>query len=412
YSTDPDWLVPHFEKMLYDNAQLLRLYAEAFRVTGKEEYAAVVRGTADYVLRDMTDRRGGFHSAEDADSEGVEGKFYVWTAKEIDGILGDPDAEVFKLAYGLPVLNRRLSDKAIARKTKMDVAEVRKALARARTILFEAREKRVRPGLDDKVLTSWNGLMIGALAYAGATLDEPRYVDAARKAAEFVTTALCPVGKLLHRYRDGEAGLDGMLTDYVYLTAGLLDLYEATLEKKWFEIAIGLNVKTLALFTDAEHGGFFFSQGGRKDLIVRQKDLEDGVRPSPTGTAILNLVRIGAMTADATLTKRAEEILRMYAGVLEKSPVAVPTMLAALDRLIGPSRQIVLAGDAKELLKLVHRRHLPRAVILHADLEGLSPLAKGKTEIDGRPAAYVCEDQTCRRPATDAEELARQLAGD
>jgi len=426
YSTDPDWLVPHFEKMLYDNAQLLQLYAEAYRVTRNPEYAAVARETADYLLRDMTGAEGAFTSAEDADSEGVEGKFYVWRREEIARVLDERSASVFCLAYGvseegnwtdphhdtsgLNVLNRRLSARQIARMEKLDEPEVERILAEARLALLRIRSRRVRPGLDDKILTAWNGLAIGALAYAGATLGEDRYRGAARRAARFLVDTMIRDGKLLHRYRAGEAGIDGLLEDYAHLVSGLLDLYEATLEPEWLRVARDLNAVSLNLFADEEGGGFFLAPPGREDLIVRSKDYDDGVLPAANNQTLVNLLRLSEFLSDASLRERAEKDLSRLAALLEKTPVAYPTLLTALDWLYGPTRQIILAGERDPLLSVVHEHFLPTSVVAGSDAgAGLIPMTEGKVAREGNPTAYVCVGSACKLPTSDANELRRQL---
>ena len=289
--------------------------------------------------------------------------------------------------------------------------EVEKILAAARKKLFDVRAKRIRPGLDDKVLTSWNGLMIGALAYAGTTIHEPRYVDAARKAAEFATSTLYKEGQLLHRYRDGEAGLDGLMEDYAFLTAGLLDLYEATLEEKWLKIARDLTKKSIELFYDEENGGFFTAQAGKKYLIARSKDSQDGALPSPSNVGILNLVRLSEITSNKDFRDKAGKSLESYAEAIQRSPLGFPVLIIAVDWLLGPSRQIVLVGDSGDMRRSVYDRFLPATVLVHAGADPeLSPMTDGKKTLKGKPTAYVCIDYACKLPTSDLKEFEKQLS--
>ncbi len=339
YATDADWLVPHFEKMLYDNALLARVYAGAFQVTGREAYARLSRETCDWVVRDMTDEMGGFHAAIDADSEGEEGKYYVWTEAEVKETAGEPAGSAFCAGYNFrPGGNFR--DEATGRATGTNIPhraagnlphDLPGEITRARQALLSRRhEQRVPPGKDDKVITAWNGLMIGALAYAGQVLGEDRYIAAAARAADFCLTTLRPNGeKLLRRYRDGEAALDAYLDDYACLADGLLDLFEASGETRWADAARGLADTLLSRFWDAEDGGFFFTGTGHETLIARSKELFDGATPSPNGVAARVLARLGNLPGGDAYREKARAMLAAFSGVLVRVPHGTQTLILA-----------------------------------------------------------------------------------
>jgi len=436
YSTDEKWLVPHFEKMLYDNAQLLRLYAEAWQLMRKPLYEEIARETAGYVLRDMTDASGGFYSAEDADSEGVEGHFYVWRRPEVESLLGPENARLFGLAYdvteegnwdephsndrGLNILHVRYTPEQIATLEQLDPAHVRMTLAEAKRRLYEERTKRVRPLRDDKILTSWNGLMISGLATAGRILGEPSYVRAAEGAAAFVRDRLWVDRRLLRRYRDGDARHDGCLDDYAFLAQGLLDLYEASLDPAHLQFASSVVDVCTALFWDDSDGGFFYTREGDPSLIVRSKNFFDNAVPSANAVAALSMLRLSDMSGDGRLRERARRAIEACARFLDELPLGCAASLSALDFLAGPSRQIVIAGDVdsdatKRMMREVQSRLTPRSVLFLAS-PGLDPesfpVVRGKVAIGGAPTAYVCEGATCLAPMTDLDELNALLEKD
>ena len=368
YSTDSMWLVPHFEKMLYDNALLASCYLEAWQLTKKESYSKIVRETLDYILRDMTSKDGGFYSAEDADSGGIEGKFYVWNPQQVVDVLGK-DADRFMKAFDVtPGGNWEPHEESIPKKQSVlhvaedgDFSDLKKKM-------FEARSKRVRPHLDDKVLTSWNALMITAMAQAGSALGEPKYRDAAVKAAEYLLSRHRKDGKLLRTSRLGEAKLDAYLEDYAYLSAALLDLYEATFEARYFEEARGLAAKAVELFWDDAAGGFFTTAKAHEGLIARMREEYEG--PHPTGNSVmtLTLLKLYDYTGDASWRDRADKVIRSFRSDLERYPAGHCWMLVALDYLQGPSREIVVAGPNPEpLLKVIRSRYLPNKVVALAD---------------------------------------------
>jgi uncharacterized protein YyaL (SSP411 family) len=426
YSVDAQWLVPHFEKMLYDNAQLARLYLDAWRVSGEVRYAEVVRGILDYVLRDMTLPEGGFCSAEDADSEGKEGKFYCWTRAELAALLPPEQFAVAARYFGiteagnfvdhsdpdpLPGLNvLHVAD------PELSPAEA-ELLRAARAALLAARARRVRPLRDDKVLTSWNGLMLGALADAGAALEVPAYLAAAERALTFIQSHLWDraTGTLHHRWREGERDSAQLLDDYAFLLAGVLDLYEATLDPRHLDFALRLAETMRARFHDPEHGGFW-QAAGAPDLILRVKEDYDGAEPSGNSVAALSLLRLAEMTGREDLRAVADDTLRLFAQRLRRLPEALPALLAALDfRLAERPRVIIAAGDdaagRAALLAAAHRVFAPNKVLL-ANQPPADPFAGTLPARNGRATAYVCVGTTCRAPIQDPAELVEALRGD
>jgi uncharacterized protein len=438
YSTDREWLVPHFEKMLYDQAYLAQAYLQGYLVTGKQEYADVARGIFDYVLRDLRDPAGGFHSAEDADSEGVEGKFYVWTVAEIHDVLGEADGALVASVYACTA-EGNFVDEATRRRTGENIlhltrtieehaqergeapAALEARLAAARDKLLAVRSKRIRPHLDDKVVTDWNGMMISALALGGSVLGEDRYVAAANEAADFLLTTMRTKDGLLHRYRAGQAGITGYLDDYAFLSQGLLDLYQATFDAERLVAARDLLRKMIDLFADPENGGFHLTARGAEALILRPKDLYDGAIPSGNSAAANVLVRLGRITQDDGLEAAGGKTLRDWSGTIARRPEAFPRALTALDFVVGPSREIVIAGDpadegTKALLSVVRERFLPFTVLVlnppgeRGDaIRALAPFIASQGAVDGKPAAYVCTAYACQAPVTSTEELARLL---
>jgi uncharacterized protein YyaL (SSP411 family) len=433
YSVDDRWFVPHFEKMLYDQAQLAISYIEAFQITGDAQYAATARRIFDYVLRDMTDPEGGFYSAEDADSvidpahpeiKG-EGAFYIWTEEEIRALLPPETADRFCRAYGVEPGGNVQHDphSEFTGKNILYEKYVDDGLEEVKRTLLEARAKRIRPHLDDKILTSWNGLMISALALGGAALEEPRYAVAARHAAEFlIARAYDPqTGVLLRRYRQGEAAIPGFLDDYAMFVQGLLDLYETQFDYRHLELAIRLTEKQRELFEDREHGAFFSSPADDPTLVMRIKDDYDGAEPSGNSVAVMNLLRLAQMTNRADFRESAERALGALRSRVSTVPAAVPQLMAACEFFLSEPRQIVLAGernspDTRALAKAVHARFLPnRIVLLVESPETRQALAAGIPSIDamrpqdGRASAYVCRNYTCQLPVSDPAALSELL---
>ena len=445
YSVDGDWRVPHFEKMLYDQAQLVLAYLEAFQVTGDTMLAGVARDTLDYVRRDLTDAQGGFYSAEDADSvppehaagprpHKSEGAFYIWRDEEIGDALGE-DADVFRLRFGiLPdgnapfdpqqeftgknLLYTARSRADVGRLTTRTVTEVDQALARARTRLLDLRGRRPRPHLDDKVLTAWNGLMIAAFARAGRVLNDEGYRDAGRKAAEFIRERLWDerTGTILRRYRDGQAGVPGYAEDYAFLIFGLIELLQADGDPRWLEWALALQRTQDALFWDDEGGGWFSTTGEDPSVLLRLKEDYDGAEPAASSVSVLNLLMLAHLTNDAGMIARIERTLSLFAGRTVQMGRAVPMMLAALSTWHAGVTQIVVAADgdepgARTLLDelrgvyLPHAIQLPVAAASRPALGSRLPWIAPMQPRDGRAAAYVCRDFACETPVTTPESL-------
>jgi uncharacterized protein YyaL (SSP411 family) len=439
YSTDDRWLVPHFEKMLYDQALLAMAYLEAFQATGKQEYASTAREIFTYVLRDMTSPEGGFYSAEDADSEGVEGKFYVWTEHELRGVLSPPEADFAVSVFNVQPDGNFL-DEASHAKTgsnilhltsgRADVAGYRgisteefvKALSDVREKLLASREQRVRPLRDDKVLTDWNGLMIAALAKGARVLDEPAYGQAASRAAGFILGRMRDdEGRLLHRYREGESAIPGLLDDYAFFTWGLLELYEATFDVSHLREALDLTDLLLTHFRDREGGAFYLSPDYGETLLVRAKEAHDGAVPSGNSVAMMNLLRLGRMTGRSELEEHAAGIATAFSGLAARSPSAFTALLAAVAFVEGPSYEIVVVGeqgtpDTDAMLGAIGRKFLPNAVVLFRqagregdELPDLAPFVRDLGSIDGKATAYVCRGQQCDLPTTDVGKMLRLL---
>ena len=421
YSVDERWFVPHFEKMLYDQAQLAISYLEAFQITHDSFYARIARSTLDYVLRDMTDREGGFYSAEDADSvidpahpkEKGEGAFYVWTAAELEQY---PE---FASVYGVRRDGNVAEDPhgeftgkniLYLRESLDDAAEAE--LAPAKSALLAIRSRRVRPHLDDKVLTAWNGLMISAFAKGAQVLDDPRYLEAAQRAASFILTRLYDArsGVLLRRYRDGDAAIAGFLDDYAFFTGALLDLYEADFDPAHIDMAMRLADKMCQLFEDREAGAFFSTAEGDGHLVLRMKDDYDGAEPSGNAVALLDLLRLAHFTDQARYRESADRTLRALASKIEQQPVAVPQMLVGLDYYLAKRREIVIAGPPEEFLHEIRARFMPHTITLLADAAFFPAAAQMRT-IDGQAAAYVCENYACQLPTSQLAKFTELLGG-
>ena len=452
YSVDRYWHVPHFEKMLYDQAQLALAYLDAFQITGDRQYEAVTRDILDYVARDLMSKEGGFLSAEDADSpvagigepghsKAAEGAFYIWTKKEVDAALGNA-AEIFDFHYGVqphgnapegsdPQDEFRGKNILIGRHTIAETAEhfkktgeeVANSLAQSRAKLFLIRAKRPRPHLDDKIIAAWNGLMISAYARAALVLDEPRYLEIATHAAKFLRTNLYEKkGRLLYRnYRGGRSDIEGFADDYAFVIQGLLDLYEASFDVEWLKFAVQLQETQDRLFFDEKNGGYFSTSGKDGSVFLRMKDDNDGAEPAASSVAALNLLRLAQFRDDKQFADRARKTIESFAATLSHFPSAMPQMLVALDCSLSKPRQIVIAGrkdtdETKTLLREVSRHFLPKTFLLLADggegqkyLGEKNDAIQAMSPIDGKPAAYVCENFTCKAPVTDPKELAKLL---
>jgi hypothetical protein len=428
YSTDARWLVPHFEKMLYDNALLSRLYLHYYQVSHDEAARAVTEGILDYVVREMTSPEGGFYSTQDADSEGVEGKFFVWSLDEVKQLLGERDATRFAVYYnvtgagnfeGENILNitRELSEVAAAE--SVSVEELSATLDRSRKILFAAREKRVKPARDEKVLTAWNGLMLASFAEAAAILNRSDYLAVAKQNARFVLRNLRRDGLLLRTYKDGQAKLNAYLEDYAFFIDGLVTLFETSGELQWLEEARTLTAAMIEEFWDDEEGGFFYTGRSHEDLIVRSKDFFDNATPSGNSVAAEVLLRVGLLTDNSDYQRRTATVLRLMASTIQRYPSGFGRLLCALDFCLGTPQEIAIIGDAgaaqtRLLLDEIWKPYLPNKVVAQASpgdtaAAEIIPLLRDRPQLDNKATAYVCEHFTCKTPASSPMELASQL---
>ncbi len=445
YSVDAEWRVPHFEKMLYDNAQLLSAYTEAWQITHEDFHQQVARDIIRYIVRDMTSGDGAFFSAEDADSEGEEGTFYVWTEKEVRSLLGDDAAEVVMRHYdfrpngnfehGKNVLHGIYSTEETAKKVGKSVEEVRDIIEKSKAKLFEARCKRPRPHLDDKILTAWNGLMISGLAHAGRAFGEEDYIRRAARAADFILTkARDPkTGHLLRRYRDGEAKGAAFLDDYAFFVAGLLDLFEASQDPRWLDEAIRLTDEQIRLLWDDRHGGFYFAGADDPTLLMRPKSDYEGAEPSGNSVATLNLLRLaqlagaksvlsGGLTETGDYREKADQIMKSLSGNVRQVAASMPLLLCAFSDSLTKPRQIVIAGnsanpDTQKMWREVNRRYLPNTVLLlveggkrQVEMTKRQPFLSAVKPLNGKATAYVCQDYTCKAPTSSLTELEKLLA--
>ncbi len=428
YSVDEKWLVPHFEKMLYDNALLSRLYTEAFLATGDEFYRRVAVETLDYVAREMTGEEGGFYSTQDADSEGEEGKFFVWTPEEVAATLGEEDARLFNRYFdvsetgnfeGRSVLHVEAEVEAIARLTRVSRERLIEVVERGRRVLFEAREKRVKPYRDEKILTAWNGLAMRSFAEASRALDREDYLEIATRNAEFLLAKLRRDGRLLRTYKDGESKLNGYLEDYAYLIDGLLALYEASFDPRWFEEARSLAETMIERFWDAESGGFFFTSADHEKLITRTKDFYDNAIPSGNSVAASALIRLSLSAGEERYRRIAETIFRMMKPAMMRAPSAFGRLLSALELFLASPCEIAIIGapedaETRAMLDAVFKRYAPNKVVAFAPDAGsnasqIIKLLEGKGRVDGKATAYVCRNFYCEAPVTSAERLAAAL---
>ncbi len=439
YSTDQRWLVPHFEKMLYDQAMIAMAYTEAYQATKKNEYRKTAQEIFIYVLRDMTAPSGGFYSGEDADTEGEEGKFYLWKEEEIRQVLSADEADLIIRVFNI-TKEGNFAEEATGRRTgrnilylekelaeiaadlKMSQEIVQKAVAKAREKLFAARGKRVHPLKDDKVLVDWNGLMIAALAKGARAFDEPRYAEVASQTVDFILNRMrSPDGRLLHRYRDGEAAVAGLLDDYAFFIWGLLELYEATFETRYLETALNLNRDMIQHFWDERGGGFYFTADDGERILVRKKEIYDGAVPSGNSVAALNLLRLGRITANPDFEEKVIKIGRAFSAAVSQSPSAFTQFVMGLDFGIGPSYEVVIAGDStaedtREMFKAIWKEFVPNKIILLRPTEVESPeifrfadYTRYQSSIDGKATAYVCLNYQCDLPTTDIGKMLELL---
>ncbi|MCB1207421.1 MAG: thioredoxin domain-containing protein, partial [Verrucomicrobiae bacterium] len=423
------WLVPHFEKMLYDQALYVIASLEAYEVTGKEEHARNVREVLSYVSRDLTSETGGFYSAEDADSEGEEGKFYTWTNSEVLEVLGTGDGGLFLTTYRFQE-EGNFQDEATRAKNGTNIPHLRADLTDEERVrlepmrqkLWERRETRIHPQKDDKILTDWNGLMISAYARAAQVLGDDSYGEVAKKAADFLLSSLTrDDGRLLKRYRQGEAGLTAHLEDYAFFIRGLLDLYETTFDVGYFERALAFQKVLDEHFWDEKEGGYFTTANDSEVLIVRAKKLYGGAIPSGNAVSLGNLARLHRMTGDPAHAERAGNLIRAFSGEIAGQPAAYPETLCGLDFFFGPTREIVISGqagspDTIEMIKALRKGFRPNQVVLLRTSENaeklalLAPYTATQTSVNGKATAYICRDFACEAPTTDPAKMLELLA--
>ena len=432
YATDAKWLVPHFEKMLYDQALISRVYLDAYKITGNTEYSRIVCETLDYVLRDLRDPGGAFYAAEDADSEGHEGLFYVWTPEQIHESLSDDQARVFMAYYGVTesgnyeqgqsILNVTEAMDTVAKQLDLSVQQAQVWLKEAQAKLFGVRAKRVRPHRDTKIITAWNGLFISSLARAGAALERPDYVLAAKTAARAMLTQLEVDGRVMRGLAAGQVSGPGFLDDYAFLIAGCLDLYESTFETTWLDQANRLAGRMVTLFNDPAHVGFFLAGNDVETLLTRgHKPDYDGAVPSGNSVAAVCLSRLSRLTGSAAMTEKAEATLKFLASRMQASPVGLTTGACGLAFWMLPGTEIVLAGDLDDpalpvMQQALHRTYLPNTVTLwHPSspqalaIEALVPMVKSMKEVDGKATVYICENFSCKQPVTSPEQFNSML---
>lgn len=433
YSTDEKWIVPHFEKMLYDQAMMAMAVIELFQATGKQEYKTIAREIFDYVLRNLTDEKGGFYCAEDADSEGAEGKFYLWTEEEIRKVLSKDEADLFLALYhhqdDLSVDGMREIPKGHfithlepANSGQPELVELLSKTESIRQKLFAVREKRVHPHKDDKILTDWNGLMIAALARGVQVFDEPTYLQAAVRAAAFMMEYLQNNdGRLLHRFRDGHAAVAANADDYAFMIWALLELYEATFDTRYLLKALEYQSHLSAYFRDEKDGGFYFTPVDAEQLLTRPKEIYDGAIPSGNSVAFLNALRLSRITGDVEMDERAHEIYRAFGEQVEAAPTMFTQFLCGLDFAIGPSNEVVITGtmehpDTKAMITTLQKSFLPNKVVMfrldssdHPEIDTIAPYAQSCTAANGRATAYVCRQFTCSLPTNDPAKMMELL---
>jgi uncharacterized protein YyaL (SSP411 family) len=439
YSTDREWLVPHFEKMLYDEAMLAMAYVDTFQATAKEIYASTAKEIFAYVLRDMRSPEGAFYSAEDADSEGVEGKFYVWNEEEIRQHLDQDEADlvirVFNVQkngnyreeatgknHGANILYLGKSISDMAADLKIPVAELQKKLDSGRSKLFQVRERRIHPHKDDKILTDWNGLIIAALARGAQVFEDKTYEDAARGAAEFVMKAMRdPNCRLFHRYREGEAGIAANLDDYAFFIWGLIELYESTFDAQYLKWALDLNADMVEHFWDRRGGGLFFTPDDGEKLIARKKEVYDGALPSGNAISMYNLLRLARFTGQADLDHKASQISKAFSHQIRQFPSGYTQFLSSVDFAFGPSYEVVVVGPSKGdntwgMLRALRTRYIPNRVLIFKPSDGqtdalvdIAPFTRDHVPVDGKATAYVCRNTACSLPTADAQDMLKIL---
>jgi uncharacterized protein YyaL (SSP411 family) len=439
YATDAKWFIPHFEKMLYDQAMLITAYTEAYQATRKEEYKQTAREVIEYVMQNMTDPEGGFYSAEDADSEGEEGKFYLWSEQEIEQALPHDEAEVIKKIFSIEKQGN-FAEAVTGEKTGKNILHLGKPLAEltsnlhlsleklqtlvddARSKLLATRQKRAHPSKDDKILTDWNGLMIVAIAKASQVFNEPEFAAAAKKAADFIFGHLCESeGRLIHRYRKEEASIAGFLDDYAFFIWGLIELYEAIFETKYLGYAVNLTNKMLELFWDKEYGGFYQTSDCSETTLARNKETYDGAYPSGNSVAAWDLICLMEMTGEKRFAEKATQLMHAFSIEVLRTPFAHAQLMIALDFILGPTSEVAIVGDPQKedtvkMLQALRSKFLPRnTIILHSRIEKnyklteLAPFTKEMKDKEGKATAFVCRNHACNLPTTDVQTMLKLL---
>lgn len=422
YTVDAIWLTPHFEKMLYDNAQLVRVYLHLFQITKDEFYKRIAVETLEYIKREMLHEKGGFYSAQDADSEGVEGKFFVWTPKEVEELLGEKEAQIFNFYYDVSedgnfeeknILNVRNSLAETAEVFKISQAELHEILSNGCEKLFNHREKRIKPFRDEKVLTAWNGLMLLAFAEASAILNSEDYLQIAQKNADFILENMQKDGYLLRSWKDGTAKLNAYLEDYANFADGLIELFQVSGEIKYLQEAKRFAEILINEFWDEDNGGFFFTGNNHEELVVRSKDFFDNATPSGNSVAADVLLKLAKLTGEEKYERFAVTVLRLVASQVKRYPNGFGRVLSTLEFYLNPTQEIVILGDSGEMKREVWKDYLPNKIVVlaeNAENVELIPLLDERKLIDGKTTAYVCENFVCQRPVTTVEELKEQLS--
>jgi uncharacterized protein YyaL (SSP411 family) len=416
YSTDDHWLVPHFEKMLYDNALLARVYVDAHRVTGKHLYKRIAEETLDFVVREMHDSNGAFYSTQDADSEGVEGKFYVWSLEEFSSVAGE-DAELLAKYFDVTehgnfeeqnILNFSREPELFSKLEGISLQELESKVEAVKKKLYAKRGNRIKPGRDEKVLTDWNGLMLRAFAEAAAHFSRDDYRSIAEANARFLLTTMWDGTRLLHTFKDGRAHLNAYLDDYANLADGLFALYELTFDHTWMDAAIRIADSMIDQFWDSADGGFYFTGKNHESLIARTKDFFDNATPSGNSVAADVLLRLAAVLERGDYREKGEEVIGAAGGLLKQYATGFGRMLAAVDFYVGPSKEIAIAGNPATFLPTLRKQYLPRTVVAAGDAGGIA-LLQNRPMIDEKPTAYICENFTCKSPVTDPAAFEEQL---
>jgi uncharacterized protein YyaL (SSP411 family) len=416
YSTDDHWLVPHFEKMLYDNALLARVYVDAHRVTGQTLYKRIAEETLDFIAREMRAPNGAFYSTQDADSEGVEGKFYVWSLEEFSKVTGD-DAELLARYFDVTehgnfeeqnILNVSREPELFGKLEGVSVQDLERKIEAAKKELYAKREKRIHPGRDEKVLTDWNGLMLRAFAEAAAHFGRDDYRAIAEGNARFLLNTMWDGARLLHSFKDERARFNAYLDDYANFADGLFALYELTFDQAWLDAATQVTDRMIAQFWDAEGGGFHFTGNDHETLIARTKDFFDNATPSGNSVAADVLLRLAALLDRKDYREKGENVIASAAGLLKQYASGFGRMLAAVDFYVGPSKEIAITGDPGPFLSILRKQYLPRTVIA-AGTDGNIALLQNRPMLDGKPTAYICENFACKQPVTDPAAFEQQL---